>query len=432
MEKQSPPWLKPLLKRYLSPTHNLLNFFELLVQDYDIVRIPDFRRTFIVNDPEAIYHILLTNEANYTKLGTSYEGIKKTVGEGLLTASGKEWVLRHQQYQPLFHGKQLRNYVATSLKHTDDLLQRWETKGRDDLNIGEEMSRLAINIASESLLGIDVSDRTLSLIRTVHSLNQNAAWKWLPTIKNMRYQLSRKKIDNFILSSLKNQTTAPYEPLLKPLLLKDEEGKFLLSERYILGEIKNFFLAGHETTGNALSWTLYCLAKHPYVLKKLQIELKEVLGTREPDFNTIEDLSYLHIVIQESLRLYPVIWTFTRKAINDDKLLQYEIPAGSIINILPYLIHRHPKYWSQPSIFYPERFLQANKMRPKCSYIPFGVGPRVCIGRQFALMNIKLILSRLLQRFEVHLPHKHYAVEPLPLITIKPGKNLTLKIKRLA
>src|SRR5262249_22778513 len=148
------------------------------------------------------------------------------------------------------------------------------------------------------------------------------------------------------------------QSMLQPLFTKDEAGNYIRPIDYILGEIKNFLVASHDTTGNVISWTLYLLAKHPYVLRQVTQEIDQVLQSKLPDFDSIEELPFLDMVIQETLRLYPPIWVFTRKAIADDQVNDYFIPGGAFINISPYLIHRHPKYWNQPTIFYPERFLK--------------------------------------------------------------------------
>lgn len=435
MEKQtSAPWLHALLTRVLNPQQDMIAFFESIVARHDIVRVPTIKANYIVNDPDAIHHILLTNFNNYTKDGTSYERIQEVIGKGLITTSGEEWLCRRKQHQPFFHDKHLINYVGTIQKYTEKLLSKLTQKPESTPNLTEELLALVMNISAEILLGVDVSDHSLELVRMFNIMNYYAVksitlWKWLPTLKNLRFQVAKKYIDNFILNSLK-QTSLANEPLLKMLLDKNQAGDFLLPNEQILGEVKNFFIAGHETTGNALSWTLYCLAKNPYTLQQVNDEIQHVLGSNLPDFTNINNLPYLEIAIQESLRLYPPIWIFTRQALEEDILNNYRIPAGAIINIIPYLIHRHPQYWNQPSVYYPERFLVKDGMaRPKCAYIPFGFGPRVCIGRQLAMLNIKIILIMLLQRFEIQLPHKNYSVQPLPLITLKPKKDLRLKIK---
>jgi cytochrome P450 len=433
MKKHSPPWFKPLLRRLFKTTTSPLSFFEDLVSNKEIVRLPSLKTNYIINSPEAIYKVLLTNRDNYTKLGTSYEKIENVIGTGLLTASAEEWAIRRQRYQPKFQNKYLKEMPLIIQKYTEAMLEDWEKK-QGKLTISDEMLALTMNISSEMLLGIDASKHSLDLVKMIHILNVHASrslvlWKWLPTIRNIKCQIAKNLVDNFILNNLKLPSLCAH-PLLGDLFIKDEAGNFVLSKNEILGEVKNFFVAGHETTGNAISWTLYCLAKNHYALKRVTQEIQQTVGHLPIDYLKMEELTYLDKVIQESLRLYPPIWIITRKAINDDVLAGYHIPGGSLVTILPYLMHRHPKYWNQPTIFYPERFSEESSLaRPKCAYIPFGFGPRVCIGHHFALLNMKMILAMVLQRYEIKLPRKNYSVEPLPLITLKPSKKLILHIK---
>jgi cytochrome P450 len=432
-ELSTPPWLKAFILRIFKSSGDPLNFFESLVKYQDIVRFPVLRANYVVNDPDAIYKILLTNADNYTKLNTSYERIENVVGKGLLTTSGEEWEERRKRFQPSFHGKHLNHSFPVIQKYTEKMLQSWEQNS--SVNVTDEILKLVMSISSESLLGIDVSEQSFDLVKMIHIMNAYSVrslflWKWLPTFRNIKYQTAKKTVDNYILNHLTADNLS-MRPLLETLFKQDESGQYLFSTNEILGEVKNFFIAGHETTGNAISWTLYCLAKHPFILKQVQSELEQAVGGQDVTVDCLEELPYLDLVIAESLRLYPVIWIFTRSAIDDDDLSGYHIKGGSIINILPYLIHRHPAYWHQPTIFYPERFTDvASKNRPKCAYIPFGFGPRVCIGRQFALMTMKMILAMILKDYDINLPTKNYQVRPLPLITLKPNKGITLKIEK--
>jgi cytochrome P450 len=425
--------LKGFIKRLANPSINSLELFEYISKDQDFVRLPTFKKIFLINDPYAVYHILLTNNDNYTKEGTSYERVENVVGEGVLTTSGDNWARRRQTLQPFFHGMPLHNTIPISHKYIDRTLSNWGGKEKTLVNITEEMLALTMNISSEAFLGIDASTRSLEMVRMIHFMNIYAVnttllWNKLPTIKNLRFQMAKRTIDNFILESLDLASKPIIAPLLSPLLARDQDGNLSAKKEDLLGEAKNFFLAGHETTGNALSWILYLLAKNAYVLAEAKGEIRKVIGTHTLEYHKINDLPYLDAVINEALRLYPPIWMFTRKALAQDTYKNYIIPEGATIQIAPYLLHRHPKYWNQPNIFYPERFLEQRVIRHKCSFIPFGFGPRTCIGRQFAIMNIKLILAKILKNFEIQLPKTNYQVKPLPFITLKPAKHIRLHV----
>lgn len=435
MEARTPPWLKPLLYRLFIPKRDAIEFMQQLVKQEDIVRLPVLTPSLLVNDPAAVHQILLSNQKNYTKDGTSYSRLAALVGAGLLTTSGEDWQERRDLYQPKFHGKNLQQYEKTIQSCTNFLIATWDNKLGKPVNVTNEMLSLGMNIMTQAFLGIDITDRSLELVRVVHFLNQFAArkfpiFKWIPTPRNLRYHLNTKYFDRYLLDALKNSQKTSAEPLLIDLLQKDDQGNFVRSDEYILGEAKNFFVAGHETTGNALSWALYLLVKNPYTLQIVQNEIQNVIGEGKPTFENIENLTYLEMVILETLRLYPPIWLVTRRAIEQDNLVGYNVPANMSVNIITYLLHRHPKYWNQPDVFYPERFLpEASKNRPKTAYVPFGFGPRVCIGRQFAMMNMKMILAQLLQRYRFSLPKSDYHVAAVPLITLKAEHGIRLRIE---
>ncbi len=435
METKTPPWLRPLLHRLFLPKRDAIEFMQQLVKYEDVIRLPVLTPSLLVNDPAAVHHILLSNQKNYTKVKTSYSRLASLVGPGLLTTSGDDWQERRDLYQPKFHGKNLQQYENIVQRCTDHLIAVWDKKSGKQINVTNEMLSLGMNIMTQAFLGIDITDRSLDLVHVVHFLNQFAArkfpiFKWIPTVRNLRYHIHTKFFDRYLLDTLKNSPKVTEEPLLVDLLRKDEQGNFLRSDEYILGEAKNFFVAGHETTGNALSWALYLLVKNPYSLQIVQDEIDNVIGTGKPTFENIENLTYLEMVILETLRLYPPIWLITRRAIEEDNLAGYKVPANMSVNIITYLLHRHPQYWNQPDIFYPERFLpEASKNRPKTAFIPFGFGPRVCIGRQFAMMNMKMILARLIQSYRFSLPKSDYTVAALPLITLKAEQGIRLRIQ---
>lgn len=424
--KKSPPWFKPFLLRFTRSSKSF-DFLRALVAVGDIVRLPTFKSSYLVNDPNAIQHIFQHNMDNYTKIGTSFERVEGVVGKGMLTNSGEEWARRRQALQPQFHSKNLSNFIPIIEKHTQRLLHDWEGKKGRTFLISDDILSAVMNISAQSLLGVDISDRSHELVRMIHTLNDYAVRsfsfsKWLPSFKNLRYQLAKKTIDRFLLTSLAQRKPIDPVPLLDSLFQKDEKGHNLLSEEEYLGEVKNFLIAGFDTTGNAIGWTLFFLAKNSYVLA----QVLEEINSKKP----IEEANYLEMAINESLRLCPPIWIITRKSIQEDHLLEYTIPANSLINVCPYLLHRHPKYWHNPEIYYPERFLpEVSRTRPKYAFIPFGLGPRVCIGRQFAMMVMKIIITRILERFEIELPSRSYTVRLQPLITLKPLKGIWLKCR---
>ena len=201
------------------------------------------------------------------------------------------------------------------------------------------------------------------------------------------------------------------------------------SARELRDDLMTMLIAGHETTALAIAWACYLLSKNPHVLQKLKVENKAVLGDRLPNLSDLQDLEYHRFVIQETLRLYPPFWTLSRQANQDEIVEGYHIPAGSTVMVAPYVLHRNPKYWSNPEGFFPERFHDGDLARGKNpAYFPFGGGPRVCIGKHLALMEAQLYLSMLVQRYEMELQPGH-RVEARPMISLRPRDGIRMRLK---
>ena len=209
---------------------------------------------------------------------------------------------------------------------------------------------------------------------------------------------------------------------------RDEETGQSMSDKQLRDEVMTIFLAGHETTANALGWTWYLLSRHPEVTRRLETELAEVLGGQTPTLDDLSKLNYTSMVIQEAMRLYPPVWIIGRNAVKADQIDGYDIPADSSIMLSPYVTHRHTNFWDNPEGFDPERFNpERAKGRPYFAYFPFGGGPRLCIGNNFALMEAKLVLATVAQRYRLELVPGH-PVEPEPLVTLRPKHGLLMTL----
>jgi cytochrome P450 len=210
---------------------------------------------------------------------------------------------------------------------------------------------------------------------------------------------------------------------------RDEETGESMSDKQIRDETMTLFLAGHETTAIALSWALYLLSKNPAVLRKLEREVDDALGTRTPGFDDLKHLEYTRMVVEETLRLYPPAWIVGRTALEDDEIGGYFIPKGSIVAMSPYLVHRHPKFWTNPEGFDPERFsAQQSAGRHKYAYVPFGAGPRICIGNTFALMEAQLCLAMMVRRFRFELA-PGARLEMNPVVTLRPRDGVPMRVR---
>lgn len=441
MAKASKPSkFKPLLNRLTSPGNSFLDFFYDMSQLGDVVKLPTSRRNYLINDPNIIQHILINNADNYTKEKTGYQRVEGIVGKGVLTNSGSAWAKKRQLLQPQFHTKNICQLTPVTNHYLKVMLQKWDEQSEPLIDFSNEMLSLTMNISAMALLGIDLTKESDELVKYIHLMNNygiqpNSFIAWLPSLSSFRFKKAKAQVDKVLLEPyLTHNDKIAYsdiKPLLYELLVLDEKGNPVVSEEEYLGEAKNFFVAGHETTGNALSWTFYCILHHPYTLLEIRKELSFLNG-KPPEFDDLEKLPYLEMVINEALRLFPPIWIMYRKALKDDNISGYHIPAGTIVTICNYYLHRNPKYWPNPRSFSPERFSNTHESqkRPKCAYLPFGSGPRVCIGKQFAMMNMKLIIATILLNYELKFPQKDYYIKPLPLITLKPKQNIKIVVKR--
>lgn len=434
-----PSKIKPVIAKFFSHGNSFLDFFYDMSRYGPVVRLPISARNYLINDANIIQHILITNADNYSKQKTGYEHVEKIVGQGVLTNSGTAWEKNRALLQPQFHTKNISLLDTLVHEYTNRMMHQWDEAAISSIDFTNEMLTLSMNISAMALLGIDLNKESHELVKHIHFMNNyaarsNALLGWIPSKKKRKFKEAREYIDNALLipynQNYEKVAYSTIKPLLSKLLGRDDNGEHLLSRQEFLGEAKNFFVAGHETTGNALSWTMYCILHHPYTLLKIKRELK-FLGGRSPNFAELEKLSYLDAVVSEALRLFPPIWVMYRRARADDEINGYHIPAGTIITICNYYLHRNESYWPKPRTFSPERFIEtSNQPRPKCAYLPFGSGPRVCIGKQFAMMNMKIILATILQRYEFKFPKEDYYIRPLPLITLKPQQNIKLMVMK--
>jgi cytochrome P450 len=255
--------------------------------------------------------------------------------------------------------------------------------------------------------------------------------RW-PTPRNLRYWRALATLDRTIFDVIgeRRAHSGDHIDLLSLLLAaRDPETGEAMSDRQLRDEVMTIFLAGHETTALAATWASYLVAQHPDVQRQLEDELDEVLHGRAPSYDDLERLTYTRMVVEETMRLYPPAWGFSRTALAPDRIGGYDLPRGWLVFIIPWVMHRHPKYWDDPERFDPERFTPSRAAaRPKFIYLPFGAGPRQCIGNHFAMTEALIIVATLAQRYRLHLVSPR-RVEPRPLITLRPGNGVAMTIE---
>ncbi len=395
----------------------------------------------LLSDPETAKHVLQTNNKNYLK-GIEYEHLKPILGEGLLTSEGDFWLRQRRLAQPAFHKDKIARFARQMADCTEHLLTDWEKKSSESFDIHSEMMHLALDIVGRTMLSTDVNDAANKVEEALDVAIKESYHRvqalinlplWLPVPRHLRYARSRNMLDKIVMDIIEDRRkSGQHFPDLLDMLMsvKDEDTGEMMSDKQLRDEIMTIFLAGHETTANALSWALYLLSQNPEVEKKYFEEIDSVLGKRTPAFEDLKNLPYLQQIIHESLRLFPPAWILGRTAINDDEIAGVKINKGDNIMISPWQIHRSKSFWENPEQFIPERFTP-EKMKDlhKFVYFPFGGGPRFCIGNNFALIEMQLVLAMIGQKFRLRVK-PGFVVEPDPLITLRPKSGMQMTLEK--
>jgi len=401
------------------------------------------RSVYLITSPEYVKHVLQDNNRNYHK-SLAYDKMRPMLGYGLLTSEDDFWRRQRRLAQPVFHRKHIGAFATTMTDVTLAMLERWDGRLRsgEPFDVAHEMMRLTLTIVGETLFSTDVSgeaDRvgqalTTALEETTHRFQALIPWREkLATPQNRRFGESIRTLDEVVYGMIaeRRRTGASGSDLLGLLLdAQDEDTGERMSDKQLRDEAMTIFLAGHETTANALAWTWYLLSKHPHVARNLHAELDEVLHGRVPTLADLPQLRYTKMVIDESLRLFPPAWGIGRTAMNDDEIDGYHIPAGSIVALSTYVTHRLPHLWPNPEGFDPERWAPEQPVdRPRFAYFPFGGGPRLCIGNNFALMELQLVLATIAQRVRLDVVPGHPIVLD-PGVTLRPKHGMLMTAHR--
>jgi cytochrome P450 len=395
----------------------------------------------LVSGLSEIQHVLVKNQKNYVK-SKSYQGVKLVLGNGLLTSEGEFWRRQRRLAQPAFHAQRLRGLAATMARLTADAVARWQAlpdSGRT-LNIHDEMYRLTFRIVGQTLCSSDVEGDAQAigdaLTIAVQYANDYVEQlvrlpPWFPLPKNFRFRRALATLDSLVYRMIEeHRAESDHESDLLGMLMSatDEGSGEGMTTKQLRDEVMTLVLAGFETTANALTWTLYLLSKHPDAARRLEEEAVRVLAGGAATFEDLPRLEFTERVLQESMRLYPPAWCFERAAVEADEVGGYAIPAGTTIAVCPYVLHRNPSYWDDAETFDPDRFLpERSTARSRFAYLPFGDGPRVCIGKGFAMMEAKIVLAMIAGAFRLKLASDQ-PVEVDPGITLRPKHGVRIVI----
>lgn len=403
-------------------------YFEKLGDSFSI-KIGRTKHLILSRDNDFAQYILQKNQKNYHKSQIQTVYLSKYLGKGLLTSDGDFWLKQRRLIQPAFH-KQKMNQLVENMKLiiTSELKDLTENKPVDLFSL---MSQLAFNVVAKSLFQISTSENKFDRLKFIIEEVQNflikeirlphKGWWFALNGQKKRHRLLALEINAIIEEIIKKRIVSKQEinDLLQMLLeTRYEDTGEGMSVNQLIDEIKVLFIAGHETTANALTFTLCLLAKHPEIQEKVLQEIVQIESETDNVVTQLQKMTYINAVINESMRLYPPAWITDRQNVTDDIIDNYNVKKGTLIGISFYELHRNPKYWKNSEDFNPNRFLGEQKKESVQYFYPFGAGPRMCIGAGFAVYEMCLAIFYIIKYFEVK-PHSG-EIQYNPLVTLKP------------
>lgn len=376
-----------------------------------------FTQATILCHPRHAQHILVDNARNYSKGGPLWDSIRTLLGSGLPVSEGELWKRQRRMVQPAFHHKRLVALTEDMVSSIDEgLAAQWEAPARtgESFNVAQASTHMTMRVLLRTMFGSGLEPHEMERVSkafdyviayVLKALALNLLPAWMPSPGRTRYQAELKALDEVLFKVIARgrKTDSTGSNLLALLLdTTDGESDERMNDQQLRDEAMSLFLGGYETTAVGIGWAFHLLARYPELARRLQAEVDEVLGQRTPGFADLQKLPYARGVMQEALRVCPPSYWTPRTAVEDDEIDGFRIPAGSVIGLITFLIHRHPEIWPEPEKIDPERFFpQRSEGRHKQAWIPFGAGQRQCIGKEFSLMEGTLILIRTLQRYNM-------------------------------
>jgi cytochrome P450 len=412
----------------------------------DVVRFPvPGRPVYLVSDPGAVLRVLRDNHPGYDKSTVQYEALAAVTGRGLLTSDGTLWRRQRRLAQPAFHPSTMPDVAARSAEAAGRLLSTWDRlPAGARVDVDAAMTRLTLDVVGAALFGTDLAagadvDPDALVGAVLVALDAVVAGArtplrlpgWLPTRRRRRLRRGLATLDETVFAAVRRRRAgpAPVEPDLLDLLLRAG-----MAERQLRDEVVTLVVAGHETVASALTWSWHLLGGDDAARTRLRAEAAAVLGagpaSRLPTYDDLPRLPWTRAVVEEALRLYPPAWVVTRRAVAPDVLAGHRINAGTLVIVSPWVLHRHPDLWADPTRFDPARFLPERRFElPRGGYLPFGAGPRLCIGREFALVEGPLLLAAVAARYDVRpVPGAGRRVDAA--VTLRPRGGLPATVWR--
>ncbi|WP_405088081.1 cytochrome P450 [Microbispora sp. NBC_01389] len=394
----------------------------------------DGEPVYMLNRPDLARHVLKENGANYTKDRTPDDAmLRPLLGNGLLTSNGKEWAAQRRMCAPAFRLTEVERFDQVVTDAAGHLLDRW-SDGPDGraVRVDHDLTALTLTVLVRAMLGTDVGAIGAGFGRAVDAVNRFIG-HYVPTgdpdpadtaRRYAGFQRARAFLDQVtrVIIAARRSGGGDGDDLLASMLAAGHA----MSDIDLRDQVLTIVMAGHETTAKALTWTLYLLDRHRDAARAVYAEIDEVLGGRPPTAGDLPRLAACRRAIQEAMRLYPPVWLISRRSVEADVIDGYDVPAGTLVCISPWTLHRDPRYWDEPDAYRPERFTPERLARQLShQYLPFGGGPRICIGRHFALVEAVLALAVLLQRLRLELV-EGFPVEPEALVTLRPRHGMMM------
>ena len=420
---------------------NPLDFFTTLARTYGDVT--SYRmggeQLFLINEPKLIRDVLVTNNRNFTK-SRGLERSKRLLGQGLLTSEGAMHLRQRRLMQPAFHRDRVAGYGDLMVGYADRMRRAWVDGAT--LDISREMNRLTLSIVGKTLFDVDVEEQAATVGEALTAVMESfwmtmlpfaEVLERLPVPKLRRARMARARLDAIIYRMIADRRSSGSDrgDLLSMLLAaQDEDDGRGMTDQQVRDEAMTIFLAGHETTANALTWTWFLLSGAPDIEARLHDEVDRALQGRLPSIGDLPSLSFVERVVTESMRLYPPAWIIGRRAIDEYRVGEYIAPPRSILVMSPYIMQRDERFYRDPERFDPDRWTpEFRAALPKFAYFPFGGGPRQCIGESFAWMELILLVATIAQQCRLRLVPGHPVV-PQPLITLRAKHGMRMTVEK--
>ncbi|MFJ7905570.1 cytochrome P450 [Kitasatospora sp. NPDC096204] len=409
----------------------------------DAVRISMGPKTlYFFNHPDHAKHVLADNAANYHK-GIGLAQARRALGNGLLTSEGELWRKQRRQIQPAFQHKRIVQQAGAVAEEAAKLVGRLRAhEGGGPVDVVNEMTALTLGVLGRTLLDVDLSAFE-AVGHDFEAVQDQAMFDmvtmgmvpgWVPLTKQLRFRRARQDLQGVVDRLVAERVSRDgaridgEDALSRLIVATRQEPDRAVARQRMRDELVTLLLAGHETTASTLGWTFYLADRHPEVMDRLHAEAVEVLGDRLPEFEDLHRLRYTSMVVEEVMRLYPPVWILPRQAQADDEVGGYHVPAGADVLICPYTLHRHPRFWDAPEQFDPERFDRDRAVdRPRYAYIPFGAGPRFCIGNHLGLLEATFTIAMVARELRLRKVPGHRVVAE-PMLSLRVGGGLPMTV----